>query len=562
MSAGDDKKTALVRASSSALARTGSQALARRGLRDLDSAEHGKARTGLPGKFSDVADKAGHIATGKCCPEDQARLLFCLDHQCTHDLCPDVPHLDFALIPVENVRPEVLQRSIQEGQAAGEYYVVHNGTGWHVLEDGEVGWEPESLPDGTVLLKTPEPLRGELRGPFSKREAENFVEEKKWRDHDQIVRLPRIVPHLWVRPDSDDAADGFPVGCSYCGESDPAQERNPCPKRSSYTWYEVLGVPEGTDENQIVSAYRELVNEWDPKRLQCRDDIFLDGGYSETQIKWFNAAYAVLSDPVKRRQYDAEFLQQHLNDAEWWTSKGNILDAQGRHSDALECHERALTINPLCAAAWINKGLCLDELGRLSASIECYEKAIDIDGSNYVPLVRKGDLLDRMGRFGDAIFCYDTALELSAESISSWMGKGTALHHLGRYDDAIVCYDKVLQIDRKTWTDYGRAHVYSDALNSKGASLCRLGRYRDSIESFDKAIALDPEYAQPWYNKGNILRETKHFDEAISCYDRAIELDPEHAGTWNNKGICLRQLGRLEEALVCREKALTCNPQS
>ncbi len=311
-----DHKAALIAAPSSTLARTGSQELARRGLRDLDAAQHGKTGSGLPGKSGDGADNSYHIATGKCCPEDQARLLFCLDHQCTHDLCPDVLHLDFALIPVENVSPEVLQRSIQEGQAAGEYYVVHNGTGWHLLEDGEVGWDPESLPDGTVLLKTPEPLRGQLRGPFSKREAENFVEEKKRRDHDQIVRLPRIVPHLWVRPDSDDAADGFPVGCSYCRESDPAQERNPCPKRSSYTWYEVLGVPEGTNENQIVSAYRKLVNEWDPKRLQCRDDILLDGGYSETQIKWFNAAYAVLSDPVKRRQYDAEVLRQRRQNPE------------------------------------------------------------------------------------------------------------------------------------------------------------------------------------------------------------------------------------------------------
>lgn len=294
-----DDKAALVPAPSSSLARTGSQALARRGLRDLNA-----------------ADNAFHTATGRCCPEDQARLLFCLNHQCTHDLCPDLPHLDFALIPVENARPEVLQRSIQEGQAAGEYYVVHNGTGWHVLEDGEVGWDPESLPDGTVLLKTPELLRGQLRGPFSKREAENFVEEKKWRDHDQIVRLPRIVPHLWVRPDSDDAADGFPVGCSYCGESDPAQERNSCPKRSSYTWYEVLGVLEGTNEDQIASAYRELVNAWDPKRLQYRDDILLDGGYSETRIKWFDAAYAVLSDPAKRRQYDAELLRERRQNPE------------------------------------------------------------------------------------------------------------------------------------------------------------------------------------------------------------------------------------------------------
>jgi hypothetical protein len=245
--------------------------------------------------------------TGKCCPEDQARLLFCLDHQCTHDLCPDVPHLDFALIPLENVRPEVLQRSIQEGQAAGEYYVVHDGTSWRVMEDSEIGWDAESRPDGSVLLRTPESLRGQLRGPFfSKREAKNFVEEKRWADHNQIARLPRIVPHLWVKPSSDDAAHGFPVGCSFCGESDPSQYGKACPKRSWNTWYEVLGVTERADENQIERSYRQLVKEWDPKGLRYRDDIRFDQGYSEGQMQWFNAAHAVLSDPAKRRQYDAE----------------------------------------------------------------------------------------------------------------------------------------------------------------------------------------------------------------------------------------------------------------
>lgn len=195
------------------------------------------------------------------------------------------------------------------------------------------------------------------------------------------------------------------------------------------TWYEILGVPEGADENQIDDAFRELAKECGPERLQRPDHKTFEGAYSGTQMRWLNAAYAVLRDPAKRCQFDAAFLQLHLNDAEWWTNKGNILDAQGLHADALECHEKALTINPQCTSAWINKGLCFDELGRLPAAIECYENAVEIDRSNYVPLLRKADILDRIGRFAEAIFCYDTALQLSTESISAWMGKGFTMHH-------------------------------------------------------------------------------------------------------------------------------------
>lgn len=283
----------MVPAPSSALARTGSQALAMRGLRDLDA-----------------ADNAFHTAGGKCCPENQARLLFCLDHQCTHDRCPDVQHLDFALISVENLRPAVLKPLVQEGWAGEEYYyVLQDRTDWLVMKDSEVGWQPESHPDGMLLLRTPERLRGLLRGHFfSKNEAEKFAEEGRRGNHNQVVRLPRIVPHVWTGP--DDVAHGSPPGCSFCGESDPAQYGKACPKRSCDTWYEILGVAERADENQIESAYRKRVKEWDPNRLQYRDDILFDGGYSETQMKWFSSAYAVLSDPVKRQGYDTELLRQ------------------------------------------------------------------------------------------------------------------------------------------------------------------------------------------------------------------------------------------------------------
>lgn len=456
MDATDDKRAALVRSSSSALVRTGSQALARRGLHDLEVAEQ-------------------KIKGGKCCPDDQARLLFCLDHQCNHDQCPNVPHLDFALVPIE-----------------------------------------------------------------------------------RVVKLPRIVPHLWTGP--DDVAQGLPPGCSYCGESDPAQYGKPCPQRTCNTWYEVLGVPEDANENQINDAYRDLVKEWSPERLQHPDDIVFDGGYSENQMRWFNAAYAVLTNPAKRQEYDAELLQQHLSDPEWWTNKGNLLDAQGHHSDALACHDKALAIKPLCTSAWINKGLCLDELGRLPDAVECYEKAVAIDGSNYAPLVRKGDILGRLGLHDEAIHCFDAALKLSADLISAWEGKGQVLDQLGRFEEAIACYEEILKIDRPTWTEYGRASEYSHAWNLKGVAFSHARRFEEAIDCYNRAINIDPKSANASYNKGIALMRIRRFDEAIRCYDTALDLWPGHAKSWHNKGSCLRDLGRIEEANACYEKALACDP--
>jgi tetratricopeptide (TPR) repeat protein len=245
----------------------------------------------------------------------------------------------------------------------------------------------------------------------------------------------------------------------------------------------------------------------------------------------------------RRDDYDFELLpasanQEHLLSAmqtwmaEAWTQRGNPLRAKRQWLDALICHEKALAIDARCFNAWLNKAWCLDELGRWPEAITCCHAAIEINPSDSMPWLRKGNLLDRAGRSEEAVTCFGGALEI-AGSVSGWMGRGHALHHLGRYDEALGCFDRVLEIELPGYTDFGRAHVYSDAWNSKGTSYYRMRRHRKSIECYDRAIALDPNCEIAWYNKGNSLRMLNRFDEAIRCYDKSIELWPEHGASWN-----------------------------
>jgi tetratricopeptide (TPR) repeat protein len=273
----------------------------------------------------------------------------------------------------------------------------------------------------------------------------------------------------------------------------------------------------------------------------------------------------------RRGYYDFDLLPTSVNQevlgsrmqvwmAEAWTNRGNPLHVKEQWLDALKCHEKALAVDARCFSAWLNKAWCLDELGRWREAIDSCDRAIEINPLDSIPWVRKGDMLDRAGQSEQAILCFDSALAMTPDIVSGWMGRGTVLHRLGRYEEAIDSFEKVLEVDRPTWTESGRASVYSDAWNAKGTSLYRMRKYRESVESYEKAIAFDPKSWLPWYNKGNSLRELKDLDGAIRCYDKAVELWPGHSGSWNNKGICLRKLGRLEDALVCHQKAVACSP--
>ena len=62
-------------------------------------------------------------------------------------------------------------------------------------------------------------------------------------------------------------------------------------------YYEVLGVPRTATEDDIKKAYRKLARKFHP-------DVNPGDTTAEEQFKDIGEAYAVLSDPDKRKRYD------------------------------------------------------------------------------------------------------------------------------------------------------------------------------------------------------------------------------------------------------------------
>ena len=67
---------------------------------------------------------------------------------------------------------------------------------------------------------------------------------------------------------------------------------------ASGDFYEVLGVSKSASQEEIKKAYRELARKWHPDRNP-------DDEQAEERFKEIQQAYDALSDPEKRKEYDA-----------------------------------------------------------------------------------------------------------------------------------------------------------------------------------------------------------------------------------------------------------------
>ncbi|MGC2170074.1 MAG: tetratricopeptide repeat protein [Candidatus Sulfotelmatobacter sp.] len=229
-----------------------------------------------------------------------------------------------------------------------------------------------------------------------------------------------------------------------------------------------------------------------------------------------------------------------------WNNKAISLEELKRYDEAIQCWEKALEIDPRCAAFWKGKGTGLGNVRRFEEALACYSKALEIDPRDAKTWGIKSAILNDLGRYEQASACGSKALEIDPKFPEPWYFKGTALNHLRRPEDAIACFSKALEIDPQ----------FAASWLGKGDALSALGRPEDALACFSKALEIDPRDAHAWTNKGVSLAALGRHEEALDCYSKALQIDPHNAVAWNNKGRKLYELGRHEEALGCYSKAL------
>jgi tetratricopeptide (TPR) repeat protein len=94
-----------------------------------------------------------------------------------------------------------------------------------------------------------------------------------------------------------------------------------------------------------------------------------------------------------------------------------------------------------------------------------------------------------------------------------------------------------------------------------GDALARKGQPDEAMAHFEQAIKLQPDYAEAYYNRGNVLYAKGRIDEAITDFEKTLQIQPDDADAHTGLGNALLRKGAVKEAIAHYNEAIALAPQ-
>ena len=168
-----------------------------------------------------------------------------------------------------------------------------------------------------------------------------------------------------------------------------------------------------------------------------------------------------------------------------------------------------------------------------SEALECFQKAIQINNRLFEVHNNCGVALRNLKRPEEALQHFDIALAGRPDIPEAHNNRGLALFELNRHDEALVSYDNAISLKSD----------FVEAYSNRGNALQALKRYDQALVSYDRAISLNPQFCDAHLNRAAVFHELGLLDNALECYERALEISPDRADALTYKSIILLKLG-------------------
>ena len=199
---------------------------------------------------------------------------------------------------------------------------------------------------------------------------------------------------------------------------------------------------------------------------------------------------------------------------------GLVALQSGNYELAADQILRAIRLKSGVAVFHSNLGVAYQSLKKLDEAIACFRRAIKLAPNHAEAHNNLANALREQGKVPEAIASWRRAVALKPNYVDAWSNLAVALRQLGNIGGV-----RRLPPHRS----FGSGRTAPTAATTWRPPCTSKEKLDEAIAFYRRAIQLDPTFALPHNNLGNVLQEQGKLAEACQCYQRAIDLKPDFA---------------------------------
>ena len=140
-----------------------------------------------------------------------------------------------------------------------------------------------------------------------------------------------------------------------------------------------------------------------------------------------------------------------------------------------------------------------------------------------------GNTSYHLGDYRRALQEYNNILSDGTDMPGAYNNRGLTRDMLGQREEALRDLGKAIELNPGNalfYNNQGVVYERSWRMQGEPERARELWRLQKAVQSLNKAIAMDPEYAQAYYNRAGTYYDQQQWDRALYDLDKAIEIEP------------------------------------
>jgi tetratricopeptide (TPR) repeat protein/glycosyltransferase involved in cell wall biosynthesis len=218
---------------------------------------------------------------------------------------------------------------------------------------------------------------------------------------------------------------------------------------------------------------------------------------------------------------------------------------------AKEYFSKSAELNPGHAESLYNLALCYANSGDDDKAIECYIKALERNPKHSNSLNNLGALYYDKKNYDEAEKLYLQALSFEPNNTNAISNLGNVKLSKNKPEEAIEYYKKAINTKSAAGVDFN----YANAYNNIGFVKMEYGVLEECYEYFDRASEIDPEYAEPHFNKARAYLLSGRLVDGWREYEWRLKREEYEKRTFS-KPMLTNQNIKGKTILACSEQGL------